>query len=727
MDTKPFARVWRVQCIPNGCSHYNLRCAFKDIFGRASCSSDNPKIYSLAINYLTFNPTQVATIAFEKEPEALHGDGNEIYFDVCFGYPGYHGTTQLVFDTNFEGLTPLRSFWSESQHTVDIIAVPGLGGHAFGSFKVRGGEYMWLRDQLPNDLENAQIYLYGYDSHLVESDSFQDIHILAVGLRTSISRLKDFPPRPILFIAHSLGGLLVKQAIVQLKEMKRKSRAYQSIHSGLFFGVPNKGMDIRSLRTIVKGRPNERLLTQLSPASSLLKQLSSDFEVVSRDLHMQNISFFETKLSPTAIQSSEWKMAGPPVILVDPSSATNESQSNRTYSRASPIHCNHSELVKLKKNDQAYEEICELLRQHSEEAPRAVKKRFFTQSIAAVESSPPRLVHPGRSRNFSTARFHCDGDTSLHTAVRSDDAELVASLVHFGAEINATNKTGMSPLTLAVALGRLNVARVLLNLKADLNAVKIKTGTTVLHYAAWSGEAEIVQILRDPGATVDLQDHIGRTPLHYAADCGYAKVVALLLDMGANPNIKTNVGFSPVQLAIWADSKSLTAHMDERIKTIKALVSHGADLSVRSPGKERRSCLFMAVERHSRADLIRVLRDARPEDIDVCPRNKVNWTPLFEASQRGKTEIMTLLLEGGANVNAQTSKGETPLNVAVEHGALNAVKLLLRYNPRLIGPSTELVHFAEYWARTARGRSDESARKEILLRIKAKASGSRSF
>ena len=76
---------------------------------------------------------------------------------------------------------------------------------------------MWLRDSLPQDLESAQIYLYGYDSHLSNSRSFQGIVALATTLRQRLQRLrvsenKDRPvPRPLIFIAHSLGGILVKE------------------------------------------------------------------------------------------------------------------------------------------------------------------------------------------------------------------------------------------------------------------------------------------------------------------------------------------------------------------------------------------------------------------------------------------------------------------------------------------------------------------------------------
>lgn len=56
-----------------------------------------------------------------------------------------------------------------------LIAVAGLNGHAFGSWKERGGSFMWLRDGLPQALPKTRIITYGYDSRLLGSDSFANI------------------------------------------------------------------------------------------------------------------------------------------------------------------------------------------------------------------------------------------------------------------------------------------------------------------------------------------------------------------------------------------------------------------------------------------------------------------------------------------------------------------------------------------------------------------------
>jgi hypothetical protein len=58
---------------------------------------------------------------------------------------------------------------------------------------------------------------------------------------------------PLIFVAHSLGGLVVKEAIIQMKRDKDRLALHDSIYGALFFGVPNNGMDISSLIQMVKG------------------------------------------------------------------------------------------------------------------------------------------------------------------------------------------------------------------------------------------------------------------------------------------------------------------------------------------------------------------------------------------------------------------------------------------------------------------------------------------
>lgn len=73
-----------------------------------------------------------------------------------------------------------------SIHLNSIIAVTGLAGHAFGSWKSKNMPHMWLRDFLPQSVVNARILTYGYDTKIHGSQSEESILELAKALLESI-------------------------------------------------------------------------------------------------------------------------------------------------------------------------------------------------------------------------------------------------------------------------------------------------------------------------------------------------------------------------------------------------------------------------------------------------------------------------------------------------------------------------------------------------------------
>ena len=72
-----------------------------------------------------------------------------------------------------------------------IIAVSGVGGHAFGSFKATDQDYMWLRDGLPHDITSAHVFTYGYLSPVPGSKSFQSLQDLGRSFESALVGLVD--------------------------------------------------------------------------------------------------------------------------------------------------------------------------------------------------------------------------------------------------------------------------------------------------------------------------------------------------------------------------------------------------------------------------------------------------------------------------------------------------------------------------------------------------------
>lgn len=164
---------------------------------------------------------------------------------------------------------------------------------------------MWLRDQLPHDFPTLRIMIYGYDTKLLKSESFQTIDDLATTLITHMRAIGKAlaSTRPVLFFAHSLGGLILKRALCFLATSgEADAFMLEKIQMILFFGVPSSGMKMTYLLPMVDGQPNKSLIERLSEDDNhgYLKWLNDTFSGISRLRKIRLISAYETQRTKTA-------------------------------------------------------------------------------------------------------------------------------------------------------------------------------------------------------------------------------------------------------------------------------------------------------------------------------------------------------------------------------------------------------------------------------------------
>ena len=163
-------------------------------------------------------------------------------------------------------------------------------------------DFMWLRDAVPKKFPHMRVLTYGYDSHLPNSESFQTIHNISLAFVNKIRSLGFTEPstKPMLFLAHSLGGIIVKQAIVQIANTPALGRTFlPKIRRAIFFGVPSKGMLISHLLPMVKHQANEPLIQSLCESSPYLAKLDEQFHGISLTQRMAIVSVYETRKSQT--------------------------------------------------------------------------------------------------------------------------------------------------------------------------------------------------------------------------------------------------------------------------------------------------------------------------------------------------------------------------------------------------------------------------------------------
>ena len=150
---------------------------------------------------------------------------------------------------------------------------------------------------------------------------------------------------------------------------------------------------------------------------------------------------------------------------------------------------------------------------------RAIGGYYMTPAVAALAGRHFELARVLRREGSSVTPLGFDRNTPLHCAVASMDQEMVQVLVDCGADINARNRWGVTPLSNALMetpSQRLDpgVLRWMLDHGADPNA-RNKGGETSLHIALLYGEVEMARLLVEHGASVKVKDKRGKTPLDY--------------------------------------------------------------------------------------------------------------------------------------------------------------------------------------------------------------------
>ncbi|KAK1762028.1 hypothetical protein QBC33DRAFT_582006 [Phialemonium atrogriseum] len=314
--------------------------------------------------------SQTATVSFRNIPPRLQTAAQArrpLHIPLLARSNQSTRLPSITLDNGFLGITTLYAPPLQD-HKTDVIAISGLGGHAFGSFKERDGEHMWLRDALPHHVTGednrplARVMVYGYDSGLPQSESFQNLEDLGTALHTHLRRLAvNSAFRPIVFIAHSLGGLIVKQTLTSISrsENEEDQKLIRAVYGIAFFGVPHDGVDIGSLIPMVRDGPNRLLLESIGSLNSQVLSIQQrEFpEALGGKGESEIVCFYETLKSPTATQDEKgrWTMTGPIAALVTKSSATHCRPWESGPQHICAINRTHSEMVKFGPQDEEYD------------------------------------------------------------------------------------------------------------------------------------------------------------------------------------------------------------------------------------------------------------------------------------------------------------------------------------------------------------------------------------
>ncbi|MDR1586586.1 MAG: ankyrin repeat domain-containing protein [Treponema sp.] len=334
----------------------------------------------------------------------------------------------------------------------------------------------------------------------------------------------------------------------------------------------------------------------------------------------------------------------------------------------------------------------------------------------AYSDSPiyPYFAPAARSANYNVRR--ADGLTPLHYAAQEGHEGLVSFLIRKKADVNIKNASGSTPLHEAARSGKLGMMRTLLENGADINARDAK-GNTALHIGIPpANHRDAVTLLLSKGANPNLRDEHGDSPLHIAITLNRnLDVIQTLLGGGSDVSIRNIDGKTPLYLSV----------QENRAEYIPLLLSYGADIfaadnsgvtpadcamqdrnaavlvalitpeTVHQSDSTGNTLLHAAVKNRSNPEILGLILDQKAL---VNARNKEGDTALHLAVRLDQKENGEILISRGADIFAPNSNGESPLYLAF--AAAGGVRRWM-VNPQTVeardGLGNSMLHYAAQW------------------------------
>ena len=260
-----------------------------------------------------------------------------------------------------------------------------------------------------------------------------------------------------------------------------------------------------------------------------------------------------------------------------------------------------------------------------------------------------------------------EGMTPLALGACIGDAEFVKFLLNHGANANLKYRNEVSPLEIAISSSRFdNIALILIENGADVNEVSCSEkncGKTPLMLAITERYENVARALINKGADVNAVDNDGKTVLMYAVKNAYIELVLELINKGSDVNAVDKEGMTPL---LYAADRSIGHDMeifnDPDLTKMELIQKIIYEEKVARPKKGK--------------EIVKILVE---NGADVNAANNEGITALMYVLVDDTTWLAEFLIENGADVNARTKDLVPAIMIPVYKKSLKSTELFIKH------------------------------------------------
>jgi len=241
------------------------------------------------------------------------------------------------------------------------------------------------------------------------------------------------------------------------------------------------------------------------------------------------------------------------------------------------------------------------------------------------------------------------GRSALITALKGGREKIARILLEAGCSVNVCDLTGAPPILHSVNIKNPELCQMLLQMRADKDAIDPADGSHVLHVAAKARNEPLLRALLRARSNLHAMHPVnGRTVLHIAAGTRWIPVVQFLIGLHAEVDTQSTIGDSALRMAVQQND----------IQSAELLCKAGAD-----PNLANRSGCAAIHAAVSQGD-VKLAQLLVEYGADVNLADSRRWRPIHYGATGGSADVVSWLMESGADPHARSYHGTQPCDLS---------------------------------------------------------------